>query len=180
MSGTSESVRKGWLKRPRRDLQKRKEYHEIYRRTDKGAASLKDGKRRYWEKLKADPVRLDECRRKVREADRLRRLDPDKRAQDNARWRTRYARLPKKPKKDRKPVKPLDVTKEHRKIWAADRQKSLFVENAKTIKRGRPRKKKTDRPHCDHDQGFVFKMTEVGMRRTCNTCKRSFTEVAKR
>lgn len=185
MPVNSESVSKGWLKRPRRDIQKRNAYHENYRRTEKGAAILKEGKRRYWEKLKADPVRLDEQRAKVRAADRLRRLDPEKRAQENARWRERHPRQPRKPKKerapkDRKPMKPLDVTVERKKNWVSARRQSLFVENAKTIKRGRPKKKKTERPHCDHNAGFVFLMTEVGMKRTCNACKRSFTEVAKR
>lgn len=163
---------------PYKDPQKQKEYYEVYRRTDKGTASFRAGRRRYWEKLKADPVRLEQCRRKVRESGRLLRMDPEKREKYNAWQRQRYAHLPKNPKKDRKPMKPIVVTE--KKVWARERQRSMFVENAKTIKRGRPRKKKTERPHCDHDQGFVFKMTEVGMRRTCNACKRSFTEVAKR
>lgn len=166
MSGNSESVRKGWLKRPRRDHQKRKEYHENYRRSEKGRASLKASKRRYWEKLKADPVRLDLSRAKVREAMRLRRL-----------------REPKKERKPRdrkpKPMKPIKVGNP-RKIWASQKYRGLFVENGKTVRRGRPRKVKAERPHCDHDQGFVFKMTDVGMRRTCKACGQSFTEVAKR
>lgn len=165
---------------PNKDPQKRKEYHEVYRRTDKGSASLKEAKRRYWEKLKADPVRLELSRRKVREAMRLRRLHPEKREQENARWRDRHPSKPKRPRKDRKPMKPLDVTGERKKTWVSARYQPLFVENGKTVKRGRPRKKKTERPYCAHDQGFVFKMTEVGMRRTCNCCGRSFTEVAKR
>jgi hypothetical protein len=76
-------------------------------------------------------------------------------------------------------MKPLTIESERKKNWPSARHRSLFVENGKTIKRGRPRKKKAERPHCDHDQGFVFKMTALGMRRTCNCCKRSFTEVGR-
>lgn len=180
MAGNSESIRKAWLKRPRRDQQKCKEYHDSYKQSEKGAASLKEGKRRYWEKLKADPVRLELQRSKVREAMRLRRLHPEKRTEENARWRERHQAKPKRPRRDRKPMKPLDVHQERKKTWVSARYKPMFVENGNTIRRGRPRKKKTERPYCAHDQGFKFKMTEVGMKRTCNCCGRSFTEVAKR
>lgn len=170
---------------PHRDPQKRKEYHEIYARTDKGSASLREGRRRYREKLKADPVRLDEHRRKAREAMRLRRSHPERKSQEWAAQRQRWKAKPKKvrppkEKKDRKPMKPLDVHQERKKNWVSARHQPLFVENRNTVKRGRPRKKKAERPHCDHDQGFKFEMTSVGMRRTCNCCGRSFTEVARR
>lgn len=175
---------------PHKDPIKRKEYNDIYRRTDKGSESLKAGQRRYREKLTADPIRLEQRRRQGREAMRLRRLHPENTERENARARERYALKPKsgrkrgrptslKPK-DRKPMKPIDVNADRKKIWVSARRQPLFVENRKTVKRGRPRKKKTERPHCDHDQGFKFKMTSIGMRRTCNACGRSFTEVAKR
>lgn len=154
---------------PHKDLQKRKEYHEAYARTDKGEASLKDGKRRYWEKLKADPVRLELSRSKVREAMRIRRLRPGTKEVEPKDRKPR----PKQPKA----MKALTIRP--KKVWATDKYKPLFVENKRTVQRGRPRKKKVERPHCDHDQGFKFKRTELGMRRTCNACKRSFTEVGR-
>lgn len=67
-----------------------------------------------------------------------------------------------------------------KKVWARDKYRSLYVDNEKTAKRGRPRRKKTERPPCDHPDGFKFKRTQLGMKRTCKTCGRSFTEVAKR
>lgn len=157
---------------PNKDPRKRKEYNEIYRRTDKGAASLKAGKRRHWEKVKADPVRLELSRSKVREAMRVRRLHPDTKAKENARWRERWAA------RKQKPMKALEV--ERKKTWVSARRQPLFVVNKRTIGRARKRRIKRELPACDHNQGFRFKMTDVGMRRTCNTCGRSFTEVAKK
>lgn len=182
MSGTSEGVAKGWLSRPRFDPQKAKEYADAYRKSEKGAAIIKASKRRSWEKLKADPVRYDNFLRKRREDARLRRLGNERSQEEVTEQRRRAARTRWEKHNELKAMKPLDVTLPPKvsKPWMRDRYKPLFVENKNTVKRGRPRKKKPVRPHCDHNQGFKFQMTEVGMKRTCNACGHSFIEVARR
>jgi hypothetical protein len=165
---------------PHKDPQKRKEYNEVYARTEKGCASLKTGKRRYWEKLKADPVRLELSRSKVREAMRIRRLRPEAKEAEYAKRRARYKPRDRKPRpKKPKAMKPLTIRP--KKVWATDKYKPLFVENKRTVQRGRPKKKKVERPVCDHGQGFTFHLTDLGMKRTCKNpaCGRSFTEVGR-
>lgn len=159
---------------PYADPNRRKEYNDLYRQSNEGRQRIVDGKKRYWERLKADPARLEVARRKVREATRLRRMDPVARAAENARCRERWALKPK-PQKEVRPAEQLD-----KKVWVSARHKPLFIENERTVRRGRPRKQKKVLPICDHTQGFKFQMTERGMKRTCNTCKRVFIEIAKR
>lgn len=163
----------GWLKRPRRDVEKEREYQRAYKARmnadPEGRKRMLASKARYRERIK-NSGDYEKQKERHRDYVRVKRASAPKELTDRAAatrrgWITRRINNPKIEKK----MKPIDVTS------------GLKYRRKPTAPRGRrSARKKRQKVDCLHQSGFTFKQTAIGMQRKCKVCKTTFTEVAKR
>lgn len=166
-------IRANWRARLKADPIRLAKYNDRMRRYGKAYLerakqdpekwkSITVSKRAYMERMKADPERLERYQEQQRESHR----------------RLYHAKPKPEPKKRiLTPKEPTPKPVAMHPINVREFKKPL-------LKRGRPRKpKKSDKRTvmitCLHREGFTFTKLEVGLKRTCKACGKSFTEIPK-